>query len=126
MDAELRPLDPLLQQWRELPAGDRKNILGRLPAEQRLAFQRVLAASERESAEVTARTQRFRTCSPWLAELVDACEKGGAAAASIKPAARAALLDGYEKATLGGEEPEAPLSLTALAQSVFRSMKERL
>jgi hypothetical protein len=126
MDAEPSSLDPLLRQWRELPVGDRRNILQRLPIEQRLTFQRVLAASERENVEVASRAQRFRAYSPWLGALLDACEKDGPTVAVLKQPVRAALLAGHEKATESGGQADAPFSFAALAQSLFKSMRERL
>lgn len=126
MAAEARPSDPLLQQWRELPVGDRKNIMRRLPAEQRLAFQQILAVPEREESEIAARNRRFRAYSPWLGEILDACEKGGPEAASLKPAVRAALLEGHEQESARAEETETPLSFAALVQMLLRSVKELL
>jgi hypothetical protein len=126
MDAELRSIDPLLQKWRELPAGDRRNILQRLPVEQRLTFERMLAASARTDAEAAARAQRFRACSSWLGELLDACEKDAPAAGAIKPAVREALLEGHEKIAEKAGTPEVPLSLAGIAQSLLKSVMERL
>lgn len=126
MDAELLPLDPLLQQWRALPAGDRKGILRRLPVEQRLTFQRILDASERAIAEATARPQRFSGYSAWLGELLDACEKEAPAAAGLKPAVRAALLAGHELAAESTGEPESALSLAGLAHSLLKAARSRL
>ncbi len=126
MDADARAIDPLLQRWRELPSGARNGILKRLPVEQRLTFRRLIAASDLAEAETAARARRFRTCSPWLGELLDACERDGTAAAGLKPIVRSALLTGYEQADAAGTVAEAAPTLAAFSRSLVKSVREWL
>lgn len=126
MDAEARPFDPLLRQWGEFPVGDRKAILKRLDLGQRLAFQRLLAEAERADAELAACAKRFSACSPWLSELLNACEKSLPTAAAVKPQVRAALLAAHDAASQGKQEPDEPPSLADFVLSFVRSLRERL
>lgn len=125
MNDETRPLERLLQQWLELGASDRRGILRRLTVEQQLVFQRVLASSTRERIETAARAQRFRACSPWLGELLDACEEEAPGASALKPLARAALLAGHRAASESHGLADTPPSLAALGLSLLRSVRER-
>ncbi|HTN14557.1 MAG TPA: hypothetical protein VL094_07100 [Sphingomonadaceae bacterium] len=116
----------LLDQWRALPAGDRKGILRRIAAPQRMAFERLLNTGERERAEAEARSRRFHAYSPWLADLLDACEKGEAAASGLSPQVRGALLAGHESAIHAKSNAQLKPTLIELARSQWRKWRELL
>lgn len=126
MDGEPTDMTALLDRWHALPVGDRKGILLRMHHSQRLAFERLLNAGEREKIEAEAHSRRFQAYSPWLAALLHACENDGPLAASLTPQARAALLAGHEKMAGAEEAPTGQLSLMGLARAFLNGWRARL
>ena len=88
--------DALLGEWQALPAGDRKAILRRLPHDQRLMFQRLTAAIQKDGAAAANRSRPYRAYSVWLARIIEGCETASPDVARTKPAVRAALLEAHE------------------------------
>ncbi|OJW72034.1 MAG: hypothetical protein BGO57_01865 [Sphingomonadales bacterium 63-6] len=99
---------PLLNRWDTLPVGDRQGIMRRMEASQRLAFERLLAAPEREKSDTDARNRRFRAYSQWLAALLDACENDSPIASALTPNVRSALLEGQEEIASSQSPSNAP------------------
>ncbi len=126
MECEAADMAALLDQWRALPVGDRQGILRRMAAPQRLAFERLLGAGERERAEAEARSRRFHACSPWLAELLDACEKDGPAASMLTAQVRTALLAGHEQAATSPRDVQTRPTLVELFSFHWREWRQGL
>ncbi|HZF45126.1 MAG TPA: hypothetical protein VEZ26_02240 [Sphingomonadaceae bacterium] len=126
MESEAADMAALLSRWHALPVGDRQGILRRMEAPQRLAFERRLAAAEREIADADARNRRFRAYSPWLAALLDACEKGSPLASALTPAVRSALLEGQEQLAASQGTAKAPLTLGESLRALWREVRSRL
>lgn len=108
MENEAGDMAPLLSRWQALPVGDRQGIMRRMEASQRLAFERLLDAAEREKSDADARNRRFRAYSPWLAALLDACENDGSLASALTPTVRSALLEGQEEIASSQRPSNAP------------------
>jgi len=109
--AEGKPdLDDLLAQWRVLPAGDRKAIRKRLPMKRRILLDQALASSRSGGgAEAAAGVRReYANYSPWLAEIVSACEAGDAINCSFKPAVRDAIQTAHSAVSAQMAEPARP------------------
>lgn len=126
MHGETADMAALLDQWRALPVGDRQGILRRMAVPQRLAFERLLGAGERERVEAEARSRRFHACSPWLAEVLDACEKDGPAASLLTAQVRAALLAGHEHAAASPRNVQTRPRLVELLRSHWREWRRGL
>jgi len=108
MESEAADMAPLLNRWDTLPVGDRQGIMRRMEASQRLAFERLLAAPEREKSDTDARNRRFRAYSQWLAALLDACENDSPIASALTPNVRSALLEGQEEIASSQSPSNAP------------------
>ncbi|WP_206742903.1 hypothetical protein [Erythrobacter sp. SG61-1L] len=119
-------MNALLKRWHALPVGDRTGILARMEHAQRQAFERLVVAGERERAEAEARSRRFQACSPWLADLLDACEKDAPLAHQLTPQTRAALIAGHEKAAGLTVAPAGQPTLVSLARTFFNGWRARV
>lgn len=107
MLAEEHGLESAIQQWRALPAGDRKAILQRLPSDRRAAFLRLLAESGRGTSAQAERARRYHAYSPWLADVIEGCKNSTPAVQNLTPNVQAGLLAAHEKYTAqNGAVPE--------------------
>ncbi|MCB5423834.1 hypothetical protein H0274_01075 [Altererythrobacter sp. CC-YST694] len=126
MESEAADMAAWLNRWHALPVGDQQGIMHRMEASQRLAFERLLAAAEREKADADARNRRFRAYSPWLAALLDACENDGRLASQLTPAVRSALLEGQEQIVSSQGRINAPRIPGEGLRSLWRELRNRL
>ncbi len=99
MPADTANYEALLQEWHALGAGDRKAILRRLPIEQRLEFQHMIAREKSQDTSNTDHGQRYRGYTAWLAGLLATCENETEDGRRIKPPVRAALMTAHELAS---------------------------
>jgi hypothetical protein len=111
------PLDAVLVQWRGLSTGDRKAILKRLPLERRIALEQALTADR--VSQQPGRRGELAAYSPWLAEIVAACEKDESLPDGPRPAVRNAIRAAH--AEIAAEPDEARrASLLDLTRSTLQ------
>ncbi|MDD3799223.1 MAG: hypothetical protein PHE36_08605 [Novosphingobium sp.] len=115
-------LDDLLAQWSTMPAGDRKAIRKRLPMERRIALDRVLATHKAAALSEAAGSFRreHAAYSPWLAEIVAACETDGGGNCTLTPAVRDAIRAAHHTAIAAQPAEPAKPSLLDLARAALR------
>lgn len=123
MAGENSEFDAMASKWRGLIPSDRQAVLQRLSPERRDIFLRLIAAADEEAGLAPARAPRFQGLSSWLAELVEASERGTAQAKGLKPLVRTALVSGHELTT---GLAAAPSPLRSIIQALLTRLRALL
>ena len=126
MSVDGNGFDGLLSEWQALPAGDRKAILRRLPHDQRLMFQRLTTAMQRDGIAAANRNRPYRAYSIWLARIIEGCETASPDVARIKPAVRSARLEAHESLNRESRTDSILQTLSDTAHLFVRRWRELL